>query len=342
MKRIALLLILLLLQPVAANPFQTDFVLQVQPAKLDNGTTWVGKFRVSVRLVDETYRARLDELAQNDSEAARALFWRIINNTVYTSLRYNIIMRYSGAGMKVDFLLPEDGPIKLGTDWNATVELGVINFLVRRGNYYVSPVSGNLTLFLGNSTVPFTWRSFVLILPEGYVYHLDPEPAVVRDNVAVWFNGSYVPAIAVETPEYSLARYLANDRWLELRYTVSDGRLYFRAVFDGRAPGVVKAALLYAFKETLEPLSIDVVELDNSTVVTGVAIPPARRKDEPLWVTWEAYVRLPFSFERVTLEGGTYEWIAPNVLLIRARDYKEQLLAIPVVLVALLLLWRRR
>ena len=322
---IALLLMappFVLAEPADKTPSQEVFnftiVLQVQPARIGNETTWIGKFHVEVTLVDPKYREYLDELARNDSDSARALFWTVINNTVYASLRYNIIEKYSKAGLKPAFILPENGPITLGSGWNATVDLGVTDFLVQRGHFLVSPMSGNLTLFMANRTYAFNWNRFVLILPEGYeVHELRPKPLKRLGDVAIWENGSYVPEVSLYTPSYSFLKFLnetKDSRVLKLRYTPSDGHLYFEAVFpSSNVPGVVKKILLYSFKEELQPLSIDIVEGRNLRVV-GVAIPPAKKSGGLTSVTWRVYVNLPFPFERVEVKDGSYRWIAPTVL----------------------------
>ncbi|MCD6372351.1 MAG: hypothetical protein J7L37_02200 [Thermococcus sp.] len=346
MKRLlALILAIILLMPslVLAQPsgeqlppqnvFNFTLILQIQPAKVGNETTWIGKFRVIAKLVDPQYREYLDELAKNDSQSANALFWTIINNTVYTSLRYNVIQKYQAAGLHPGFVVPEGGPIAIGDDWNATVDLGVTDFLVLRDHHLVSPMAGNLTLWMANKTYAFNWNRFVLILPPGYVVHeLSPKPAQLGENIAVWVNGSYLPKVSLESPGYSFVKFLnetEKTRTLKLRYTPEDGRLYFEAVFPASGvPEVVKDALLYTFKEALSPLSMDLIEEGGSIKVVGVALPPAKKSESLTSVTWEVYVTLPFPFSTVDVSGGSYKEAGPGVVILTVSEPNMKKLAL--------------
>ncbi len=324
------------------NVFNLTVFLQVQPAKVGNETTWIGKFHVLVKLVDPQYREYLDELANNSSESANMLFWTIINNTILTSLRYNIIQKYQAAGLHPSFIVPKNGPITIGSDWNATVDLGVTDFLVLKGNYLVSPMAGNLTLWMSNRTYAFNWNRFVLILPPDYALHeLSPKPIQATGNIAVWVNGSYVPNVSLESPGYSFVKFLngtANTRKLELRYTPEDGHLYFEAIFPAQnAPGVVKGILLYTFKQALHPLSMDVMEKNGTIRVVGVAIPPAKKEESWLYTKWRVYVSLPFPFKEIELSSGEYKELSPVNLVITVRESKNAWLLYGGVLVALIL-----
>jgi|GEM_PF-3431767 len=307
------------------NVFNFTVVLQIQPAKIGNQTNWIGKFHVEVKLVDPEYRKYLDELARNNTESANALFWTVINNTVYASLRYNIIQKYREAGLQPAFIIPQNGPITLKNNWSAVVDLGVTNFLVLRGHYLVSPMGGNLTLWMANKTYAFTWNRFVLILPEGYeVYELRPKPAQIAGNIAVWNNGDYIPSISLYSPGYSFMKFLnetRSSRELKLRYTPVDGHLYFEAIFpDSNAPGVVKELLLYTFREAMQPLSVDVINENGTLRVVGVAVPPAKRSESFTSITWQVYVQLPFPFPKVEVSGGSYKRIGPATLVVTVRE----------------------
>ena len=346
MKRLlALIIALILMTPSLAlaepsgeklpsqNVFNFTIILQIQPAKVGNETTWIGKFHVIVKLVDPQYREYLDELAKNSSESANILFWTIINNTVYTSLRYNIIQKYQATGLHPSFIVPKEGPIAIGSDWNATVDLGVTDFLVFRGHYLVSPMAGNLTLWMANKTYAFNWNRFILILPPDYALHeLSPKPAQVRGNVAVWVNGSYVPNVSLESPGYSFVKFLnetEDSRVLRLRYTPEDGHLYFEAVFpDSGAPGVIRGMLSYTFKQALHPLSIDVLEENGTIKVVGVAVPPARKSESLTSITWKVYVPLPFPFSRVEVSDGSYKEAGPGAIILTISEPNRKKLAL--------------
>ncbi|WP_457751940.1 hypothetical protein [Thermococcus sp.] len=307
------------------NVFNFTIVLQIQPAKIGNQTNWIGKFHVEVKLVDPEYRHYLDELAKNNSESANALFWTIINNTVYTSLRYNIIQKYQEAGLRPGFIVPKNGPITLGNNWNATVDLGVTDFLLLKGHYLVSPMEGNLTLWMANKTYAFNWNRLVVILPTGYeVHELSPKPAQIAGNIAIWNNGDYMPAISLYSPGYSFVKFLnetQNSRELKLRYTPVDGHLYFEAIFpNSNAPGVVKDLLLYTFKQALQPLSVDVINENGTLKVVGVAVPPSRKSESFTSITWQVYVQLPFPFSKVDVSGGSYKQVGPATLIVTVSE----------------------
>ena len=355
MKRLlALIITLILMTPSLAlaapskgelppqNVFNFTIFLQVQPAKVGNETTWIGKFHIVVKLVDPQYREYLDELAKNSSESANMLFWTIINNTVLASLRYNVIQKYQATGLHPSFIVPQDGPIRIGNDWNATVDLGVTDFLVLRGHYLVSPMAGNLTLWMANKTYAFNWNRFVLILPPEYTLHeLSPKPAQMGGNIAVWVNGSYVPNVSLESPGYSFVKFLNETegaRELKLRYTPEDGHLYFEAIFPAQnAPGVVKGILSYTFKQALHPLSIDVMEENGTIRVVGVAVPPAKKKESWRYTEWEAYVSLPFPFQKIEVSPGEYRELSPVDVVITVKEPKKAWLMYGGVLVGLLL-----
>lgn len=307
------------------NVFDVDVILQIEPAKVGNGTSWIGKFRLEVTLKDPEYVESLNEIAKNNSEAAKQVFFMVINNTVYASLRYNIIQRYAERGLKPAFIVPEDGPIKLGENWSATVDLGVTDALVLEGHYLVSPLSGNLTLWMANQSYEFNWRSFVLIIPEGYeVEELNPKPAEVHQNVMVWKNGSYIPEIVLYSPGYSFVKFLnetEGERELKVHYTASDGRAYFEAVFPEKPSSPVRDAMLYVFKEAMDPINIDFIDQGGSFKVVGVFHPPAVEKESFLWIQREAYITLPFPFSRVEVEGADYE-LKGSTLVLRTKEVR--------------------
>jgi len=345
MKRLfVLVIILILLSPslASAEPsteklpqqdvFNISVVLQIQPAEVGNNSSWIGKFQLNVVLVNREYRDELERIAQNNSEAARQLFWQIINNTVYTSLKYDIADKFSGTGVKPIFVLPQQGPIELRKNWSAVVYLGVANFFVERGHYLTSPVAGDLKLWIANKTYSMDWTKFVVVLPRSYeLASLKPEPSVFQNGIAVWYNGSYVPNVTLYTPGYSFVRFLnetKNQTLLRLRYTPGDGHLYFEAVFPkDDAPGIVKAMLLYTLRKTLQPLSIDVFERNGTINVVGVAVPPAKKEESWHSTSWKAYVNLPFPFAEIEVQGASYRLLSPVLVEITYEKSKWNWLA---------------
>jgi len=310
------------------NMFNITIALQIQPAKVGNNTTWLGKFEVRATLISPKYRRYLDELAANNTTEANNLFWELVNATLYTSLLNDISEKFSAAGIRPVLVLPENGAIHLTENWTALVDIGVTDILISRNYLLTMPIYGPISLRIGNKTYAYNWKRFIVILPKDYsVKSFQPSPVSVEKNVAIWENGDYIPRVELYTAAYSFARFLNETRGkrvLHLHYTPVDGHLYFEAVFPGTGDSTaVEGILRYLFGRALNPISMQVITANGTVRVVGVSILPTK-EDSRFYTVWKVYVPLPVPFSKVEVSGGSYKMLGNSAVVITVKEQKTR------------------
>ncbi|ASJ10648.1 hypothetical protein A3L12_04710 [Thermococcus sp. P6] len=355
------LMVFLLLTPlsrVAAgavdNPqplFEVGITLTVNQVRIGNSTTWLGTFKIHAHLKDPGMRAYFEYLAANNSTYARERFSNFVEQLIYENLKDDIERGFEGVNVSSTIYLPPEGPVRVLDNWSALVTFSVTNFLVGDWRVLRCPLSGPLDFVYRGHVFDYSWDRFTLILPRDYeIETLAPVPDELSDNVAVWNGGDFIPLIELYTPLYSYVEFLNSTRKeISLLYDPEEGYVQFNATFSGaNATSVVVNQLLASFKDTMQIMSIDALQRNGSLVVVGIARPEVAYAETSSERVWRAMVKLPGSFDSISVVGGSYTIAPDHTVVITVREKKSRGriylygAGAGLVGVAVFLLWRRR
>lgn len=334
-KLIALFLTVLMLTPfvgtvsAAENPqpvFSIDLVIKVGPTVIDNSTVWLGTFRMYVVLKDPAQREYFESLARENRTQAEEEFRSFVESLVYGNLRDNLEKRFEEAGLNSTVYLPSGGPVKVLDNWSAKVTFVVSNFLVGDDKVLRCPVSGPMKFVYRGRVFDYTWDRLTVILPKDYeIKNLAPAPEDVSNNVAIWENGNFIPIIELYTPASSYIRFLnSTSKEISLQFDPVQEYVQFNATFTGaKATQFIISQLMTSFKATMNILSIDAKEANDSLVIIGVARPDVSYQETSSERIWKAVVKLPGRFDRISVVGGTYTLAPDNTVIITVKEKKS-------------------
>ncbi|NJE46147.1 hypothetical protein E3E35_01715 [Thermococcus sp. GR7] len=333
-KLIAFILTILLLTPLVSEVnaagnsqplFKIEIMIRVSPVVINGSSTWMGQFRIYATLKDPGYRAYFDHLAANNTTKANEEFRSFVKQLIYDNLKNNFKDRFEAKGINSTIYLPSGGPVKVLDNWSAVVTFALSNFLVSDGKIISCPLSGPMDFVFKGHVFDYSWDKLTVVLPKDYeVRNLAPAPDDFSNNVAVWTNGDFIPLIELYTPVYSYVIFLNSTRKeISLQYDPHEGYVQFNATFTGaNATPVVIDQLLSSFKATMDIISLDTREENGTLVVIGVAKPKVAYRETSSEKIWEALLKLPGSFDRVSVVGGTYNMAPDNTIVITVTEKK--------------------
>ncbi|NJE30088.1 hypothetical protein E3E38_03360 [Thermococcus sp. 18S1] len=306
--------------------FNLDFVIKTAPTTINGSQVWMATFKVHAVLKDPAYRAYFENLAANNSTKAEEEFRDFVRQLVYENLKDNFEKRFEAANVSSTIYLPEGGPVRVLDNWSATVTFVISNFLVSDdGKVLRCPLSGSMDFVFKGHVFAYTWDKMTLILPEDYeVKNLAPKPDDFTDGVAIWTGGDYIPLIEVYTPLHTFMRFLnETHRTISLVYDPHEGYVQFNATFSGaEASKSTVEYIIKGFRGTMDIVSIDSSQRNNSLVVIGVAKPEVSYRETSKEKVWQAIIKLPGSFDEVHVEGGTYQLAPDNTVIITVTEEK--------------------
>lgn len=348
MKRLlAVLLAVLVALPLVVHPvlavdepqrvFDIDMMIQVSQIQINGSLTWAGSFNVYARLIDPNYRAYLESLAEKNRTRAEEQFQKLVYDLVYDNLKRNFNERLSGSNLSAIVYIPPGGPVRLGKNWSAIVTFTLVPFFVSEGNRLICPFYGPLDFVFSGKVYSYSWNKLTLVLPKDYnVSSLVPKPDQFEENVAVWYNGSFIPYIEVFNPVYLFGIFInSTKKTLSIAFDPDDGYVQFNATFVGMKPSPsITNMLLSTFRGSMNIISISAQELPNGVRVIGVARPSVAHKETRTKRVWVVLIKLPGKFDKIEVRGGTYKLAPDGTLVLTFKERKTDYVryAIPLVL----------
>ncbi len=308
----------LVIRPVAAenspqSVFNIEMMIQVDASGMAH-------FTVYAVLKDPYYRAYFSRIAANNTTRARDEFKDFVRQLVYTNLKDDFNNKLAVQGLNSTIYLPAGGPVSLLKNWSAVVSFDMTNFLVGSKRTLRCPVYGPLNFVFRGHVFSYRWSKLTLILPTEYnIENLAPAPNELADHVAVWKGGDFIPLIQLTSGEVSVMKFLnETHKTIVLSYNPNQGYLQFTANFSGaNASDTVKTLLLDAFRGTMHPVSMSGRIEGDQLIIVGVTHPQVKYSESLTEKQWEVMVRLPGSFNEITVKGGKYKLVSPTLVLIR-------------------------
>ena len=321
--------VLLLMVSTAVNPivtaaggnipqdvFNIEMLIQVDASGMAH-------FTIYAVLKDPYYRAYFNKLSANNTTRAESEFTDFVRQLVYTNLKDDFNNKLAGQGLNSTIYIPAGGPVRVLKNWSAVVSFEMTNFLVGDNRTLRCPVYGPLDFLFKGHVFSYHWNKLTLILPKEYnIENLAPAPSQFTDHVAVWDGGDFIPLIQLTSGEVSVMKFLnETNKTITLSYDPGQGYLQFTAMFSGaNASDTVKTILIEAFKGTMHPVSMDGRIEGDRLVIVGVVHPQVKYTESLTEKRWEVLVKLPGSFNKITVKGGQYKLISPTVVLIRVTE----------------------
>jgi len=360
MKRLlAVLLAVMVALPLVVHPalaatepqkvFDINMMIQVSQIQINGSLTWAGSFNIYAKLIDKYYINYFNALAEKNRTEADEQFQKLVYDLVYDNLKRNFNDRLSGSNMSAIIYVPPGGPVKKVGNWSAVVTFTLVPFFVPNGNYLLCPFYGPLDFVFSGKVYTYRWNKLTLVLPRDYnVSSLVPKPAEFQDNVAIWYNGSFIPYVEVFNPVYLFGIFInATTKSIEFSFDPNEGYVQFNATFVGmKASPSVTNMLLTAFREKMRIISISAKDLPNGVEVIGVARPQVAYRETRTEKEWIVVLKLPGKFDKIEVKGGTYK-LAPDGTIVmkfteKKTDYLPYAIAGAVILAGLGFWWFRR
>lgn len=360
-KVVSLLLALMVMFTIAVTPvkaqalqpqdvFEINMVVRVYQTQINGSLTWAGAFNVYVKLVNPVYRGYFNELAKENKTRAEREFHNFVYNLIYDNLKNDFNSKLEGTNLTAVVYVPPAGPVRVLQNWSAVVSFSLVPFFVPQGHYLTCPFYGPYEFVFNGKVYGFYWERLTLILPQGYeIYSLAPKPSDMSGNVAIWENGDYLPIIQVYNPVYLFDIFInTTQKSISLAFDPDQGYVQFNATFVGmNATQPVIDLLLDAFRSRMKVLSISAKRVKNGVEVIGVVSPKVAYKDTRTEKIWIVLVKLPGSFNRIEVKGGTYQIGPDGTLVMTFKEKKTDYLpyvgiAVGGLAVLGFFLWRRR
>lgn len=301
---------------IPQNVFNIEMMIQVDASGMAH-------FTIYAVLKDPYYRAYFSRLSANNTTRAESEFADFVRQLVYTNLKDDFNNKLAGQGLNSTIYLPAGGPVRVLKNWSAVVSFEMTNFLVGDNRTLRCPVYGPLDFLFKGHVFSYHWNRLTLILPKEYnIENLAPAPSQLTDHVAVWNGGDFLPLIQLTSGEVSVMKFLnETNKSITLVYNPAQGYLQFTATFAGaNASDTVRTILLEAFKGTMHPVSMEGRIEGDRLVIVGVVHPQVKYSESLTEKRWEVLVKLPGSFNEITVQGGQYKLISPTMVLIRVTE----------------------